>query len=148
MIRYFMAIFWVSFLCLFSYTSLIVLFIVKGYHCFVSSLTSNMQDDTMLLTNIGMVGMLFVDSFITGIITKRHEVRPILRLTIFLSAILALVMTIFTRIANEQGWLLQIETFTMLEFCVFILLLIIHKAESLCICHYSDNNSIKPSLQS
>lgn len=144
MIRYLMAIFWVCFLCLFSYTSLIVLLIVKGIGAFVESLTLSLLKDTMLLTNIGMVGMLFVDGFITDVLTKRHNVRHVLRLTVFLSAMLALTMTIVARIANDHGWLSQVETLTACEFCVFVILLIVHKAESLCISHYADRNSIKP----
>jgi len=132
-------------LCCFSYSELLVFIVSKDTETFESFFVKANSDTAMILTNVGLIGMLYVDNFIIRLFTKSPGKNSILGLCLTLGVIVAIFITILSqKIVNKE--FVPAEWFKVSYlFCIFIVSLIVYKAESLEISHHADDSPIAPS---
>lgn len=144
MIRYFCALIWMCVLSCFSYGDLILNFFDRNGIPLEDKILASHSSTVMILANIGLVVMLYIDKFIMGFITKQKNKNQSIDAILIAAIILAVVMTVFAQLINNEGFI-PIDWFKLSYLLIlFILLLIIYKAETLKIKHISSNTNILP----
>lgn len=99
----------------------------------------------MILTNVGLIGMLYVDNFITKLFTKSKHKTSVLAPCLIISIIVAIFITIISQQVLEGKFNAASWFKISYLFMVFIACLIVYKAESLEIAHDTNDSPILPS---
>ena len=144
-LRYICALFWMIILCCFSYSELLLHVISQSEKSFEAFFIETNSNLSMILVNVGMIGMLYVDNFITNLCTKKTSKVSVQEPCFVICVIIAILMTIISQmIVNGELVLAQWLKVSYL-FAIFIAALVVYKAKSLEIAHVSDDQSILPS---
>lgn len=144
-LRYICAVVWLGILCCFSYGELLIHVITKSDIPFEAKFIELNSDTGMILTNVGLIGMLYVDNIITKLITKSQKEGHALGICLTLSIIIAIFVTIISQKVINKVFIPEDWFKISYLFYIFITCLVIYKAESLKIAHVSDDNAILPS---
>lgn len=132
-------------LCCFSYSGLLLFIVSDNTETFESFFIRANSDTTMILTNVGLIGMLYVDNLIIRMFTKSPGKTSVLGSCLILNIIVAIFLTILSqKIVNNE--FIPADWFRISYlFYIFIIGLVVYKAESLEIQHHSDDSAILPS---
>jgi quinol-cytochrome oxidoreductase complex cytochrome b subunit len=144
MIRYVCAIIWTGILICFSYGELVLNFFIKNDVKFDDKIIEMHDSSLMILVNVGLIAMLYVDSLITHILTKSNFRSKLAETVFFISIFIAIFLTVFAHMVKEGVVLANWFKLSYL-FIVFIAMLIIYKAESLREPSFACDNDILPS---
>jgi hypothetical protein len=128
----------------FSYGNIILNFINQNGLPFEDKILESHKSNFAILSNIGLVAMLYVDKLITHFITKQNNNSPYIDVIIIVDIILSVAITVMAQLMIDK-LLVPIYWFKLSYlFILFIALLIIYKAETLKIRHLSSNSDILP----
>ena len=146
LIRYFCSLFWIVVLCCFSYSELLIYMISESEQTFEEFFIESNSKLSMILVNVGVIGMLYVDNAITTFCTKRvSKHSSVLECCFVIGVILAIFMTVLSQMVVAKELDLNQWMKISYLFYIFIGCLIVYKANSLEIPHVSDDNAILPS---
>ena len=145
LIRYSCALFWIVVLCCFSYSELLFHIISQSEKTFEIFFIETNSELSMILVNVGMIGMLYVDNFITNLCAKKSNKASALEPCFVISIIVAIFITILSQMIVNDGLVLVKWFKVSYLFCIFIAGLVVYKAKSLEIAHISGDGSILPS---
>ena len=134
--RYFYAIIWTFLLIGFVYTELVFNFLVPDSPVLNDKIIELLNSKFMILSNAGLVAMLFVDSHITKKILKDETPHKFVGLLVF-TLILVIALTVFAE-ELKKGTIQFPHWFPLSYlFFLFLSLLTVYKAETLNIKHNS-----------
>jgi hypothetical protein len=128
-IRYSIAIVWIAILAAFSYGELIFNYIRVDGIGFENKLIDIHSSYAMLLVNMGLVFMLYVDRYITYLTSKHRSPSMHIEFLLFINMVIASTMT-FLAFKMKEGFVLKVNLLPCL-FIIYIAILIIYKAESI-----------------
>lgn len=140
LIRYSIAIVWIAILAAFSYGELVFDYIRVDSIGFGNKLIDIHSSYAMLLANMGLVFMLYVDRYVTYLITKHRYPGMHMEFLLFINMIIASTMT-FLAFKMKEGFVLKVNLLPCL-FIIYIAILIIYKAESIQ-AHKSNGSMLK-----
>lgn len=131
-------------LACFSYGGIILNFFNKNGIPFEEKILNSHKSNLMILINIGLVVMLFIDKLIIQIVTKQVNKNYYVDSLLVFDIILAVVMTVIAQAIVEKLFI-PVDWFKLSYLSIlFIILLVVYKAESLKIKHISSNDDILP----
>lgn len=143
--RYVCAMIWMAILCCFSYSELLVFIVSKNTETFETFFVMAHSDTSMILTNVGLIGMLYVDNFIIRLFTKSPGKNFVPGLCLTVGVIMAIFITILSRRIVDNEFVPAAWFKVSYLFGIFIVSLIVYKAESLEISHHAEDCPITPS---
>ncbi|MDR0724972.1 MAG: hypothetical protein LBF59_03055 [Prevotellaceae bacterium] len=137
MIRYFWAIIWTCFLVSFAYGDLVINFFLDNSVSFEQELIKLLNSKVVFYSNFGLVIMVLIDNTITKKITKKNTRNNAMIIFLCISIIIILFLnTLADKVVEEQEKLYDGFRLYYL-FIIFLVCLIVSKAESLNIKHVS-----------
>jgi uncharacterized protein YacL len=137
MTRYFWALIWTCFLVSFAYGDLVVNFFLDNSVSFEQELTKLLNSDVVFYSNFGLVIMVLIDNTITKKITKNNARNNFMIIFLCISIILILFLNALANKVIEQQEKLYDGFHLYYLFLIFLICLIVSKAESLNIKHVS-----------
>lgn len=125
----------------FSYGELIFGLFIKNGQSFDLKLFEMHKNDGIMLSNMALVVLLFVDKFIHQLIIKRPFHFRLIDIMLFVCILVATLLTVFAR---NVASISEFENWFKLSylFIAFILFLTVYKAEAMKISRYASSNDI------
>lgn len=145
-IRYLCAIVWMGLLSAFSYGDWILNLINQNGTSFEDKIIESHSSSLVVLCNVGLVTMLYIDKLITHFITKQHNKSHYIDVILVFDILIAfLIYAVVQLVLNDKSFVLVSWFKLSYLFIPFILSLVIYKADTLKIRHTSSNSDILPS---
>ena len=144
MIRYLCALIWTGLLACFSYGDLILNFFNKNGISFEDKILETHASSLMILVNVGLVVMLYIDKLITHFVTGKSNKNQYTDVILIINIVLAVAITVIAQLMiNKSDSFVPVDWFKLSYlFALFALLLVVYKAETLKIKHTSSINDI------
>jgi undecaprenyl pyrophosphate phosphatase UppP len=137
-----MGIIWVGCLFCFTYVEFLFNFISKNGVSFDEKIIELHKSYTMLVSNIGLVCILYVENFIECLVTKNNKNNKN-----FIYIIIDIIIAVFLMVLVQKKIQEEIEFVEWFHlyylFIAFFVFLIIYKSESLKTTHLSSKNDIQ-----
>ena len=95
----------------------------------------------MILANVGLVVMVYIDKIIIYFVTKQENKSQGIDIILMINIILAIVITVVAQLIKDEQFVPVYWFKLSYLLVIFILLLIIYKAETLKIKHISSDIS-------
>ena len=145
LLRYLCSIIWVGLLSCFSYGSLIINFFNERGLPLEETILESHESSWMILANVGLVLMLYIDKILTHLITKQKNKNHYIEVILFINIFIAIFLTVIAQQIKHEGFILVSWFKLSYLLSIFIILLTIYKADSLKITHISTDRDILPS---
>lgn len=131
LLRYACAFMWLVLLCAFSYSDMLPFLLFEQEHSLSMEIALQMQGTKMLITNVGLIGMVYVDNILVKLLSGPSKETSLQRIILIGSILLAILMSVSCEYVSKDGYVLRLEWLPVLAFSIFLVMLLIYKAESL-----------------
>ena len=125
----------------FSYGNLIFNFLNQNGIPFEDKMQESHSSTLMILANVGLVVMVYIDKIIIYFVTKQENKSQGIDIILMINIILAIVITVVAQLIKDEQFVPVYWFKLSYLLVIFILLLIIYKAETLKIKHISSDIS-------
>lgn len=133
LLRYTCAFMWLVLLCAFSYSDMLPFLLFEQDHSLSTEIAQQMEGTKMLITNVGLIGMVYVDNILVKLLSGPSKETSLQRMILIGSILLAILMSVFCEYVSKYGYVLRWEGLPVVAFSIFLVMLLIYKAESLVI---------------
>jgi hypothetical protein len=135
---------WTGILFCFSYGELILNFFIKNNIKTEDKIIEMHCSNLMILVNVGLITILYVDKLIIQLITNNNFRNKITEIVFFMSILIAIFLTVIAQEVKKGVVLADWFKISYL-FIAFIVMLVIYKAESLRDPKFAFDRDILPS---
>lgn len=134
-LRFLCALLWLAVLCSFSFYDLINFVIHDSDHTISMEIVKEMQSLKMILANVGLIGMVYVDNMFLSMLTKKGNESWCQKFVLLCSIIVAIYLSLVSQGVdiNDSGF--RWENMPVVLFVIYLLTLLIYKMQSFEIVH-------------
>lgn len=124
-----------AFLCVFSFYDLIIFAVHTSEHSISMEIVSEMQSLKMVIANIGLVGMVYVDNIIVSMLTRHHGESLFQRILMIIAIVIALMLAFISQGVDIEHHNFRYESLPGIMFVIYLLALFVYKFQSLEVSH-------------
>lgn len=126
---------WMAFLCVFSFYDLIDFAVHTSGHSISMEIVSEMQSLKMVIANIGLIGMVYVDNIIASMLTKHHNESAFQRILLVVAIVIALMLALISQGMDIEQHNFRYESLPGMMFAIYLVTLFVYKVQSLEVSH-------------
>lgn len=134
-LRFFCALLWLVILSSFSFFDLINFMIHTSEHSISMEIVREMQNLKMIVANIGLIGMAYVDNVLSSMLANKGKESWTQKIVMLCSIVLAIYLSLMSQGVDINNPDFRWKNLPVVLFSIYMVCLLIYKMQSLEVVH-------------